>query len=159
MSRARGTLEALPPNHHKVDEPLDPSPGDVTCSDIPNDARLSLGIRNVGGSGPRKPGKIPWGKAGFPPGILPRLSPDALHPGWRLSAAGPEICKFRYLPATGGSCLFSLTANNRLVESRGRRPLVGGLGAESPQRALSTVNRRFSFPWRRARRRSGGRRY
>jgi hypothetical protein len=32
----------------------------------------------------------PREKARFFLGIIPRLSPDAGHPGWRLSAAGPE---------------------------------------------------------------------
>jgi hypothetical protein len=51
---------------------------------------VALGLRKLEASGPRKPGKSRRGKLAFPYGIIPRLSPDALHPGWRLSAAGKK---------------------------------------------------------------------
>ena len=45
---------------------------------------------NMRTSGPQKAKKIPGGKQAFRPGIILWLSPDALHPDWRLLAAGQK---------------------------------------------------------------------
>ena len=66
---------------------------------------VSLGVtERLWASGPRKPGKNAPGKASYSQGIFPRLSPDALHPGWRLLSAGSIVasphsghCSFRLI--------------------------------------------------------------
>ena len=62
--------------------------------------------------------------------ILPRLSPDALHPGWRLSAAGPEAQRRedwlpRFLQATAGTTFFYPPSIFRYCGSRVLSTLVG----------------------------------
>ena len=52
--------------------------------------RLSLEDTKIGRLLAQESQENPLGQARFPQGIIPRLSPDAKHPGWRLSAAGPE---------------------------------------------------------------------
>ena len=39
---------------------------------------------------PKKAWEHPRGKVNFPLRMIPWLSPDALHPGWRPKDAGPE---------------------------------------------------------------------
>jgi hypothetical protein len=48
---------------------------------------------------PKKAWENPRGKVNFPLRIIPGLSPDALQPGWRLKAAGPEAHKLSVTPA------------------------------------------------------------
>ena len=52
--------------------------------------RLSLEDTKIGRLLAQESQENPLGQARLPQGIIPRLSPDAKHPGWRLSAAGPE---------------------------------------------------------------------
>ena len=50
----------------------------------------TLGLRIVCGLLAQESPGNPRGESSLSPGDFPWLSPDALHPGWRLSAAGPE---------------------------------------------------------------------
>ena len=67
-----------------------------------------------------------------------RLSPDALHPDWPLSAAGPEAqcrrLRFRFPSPYAEICFLSSPAIIRRYGSRAVTALVRGLGADSPQR-------------------------
>ena len=87
-------------------------------------------------SGPRKPGK-PQGKARFPPGVLPWLSPDASHQGWPPKAAGPEaqgrqVLLSLPLQQREPSCL-NASSNFRRRGCRGSSPAAGSGAAEAPE--------------------------
>ncbi|MBQ6961022.1 MAG: hypothetical protein IJP78_08615, partial [Clostridia bacterium] len=52
----------------------------------------------------------PREKACFFLGIIPWLSPDALHPGWPPKAAGPEAQGYQvghFFQGTAGTCFLS----------------------------------------------------
>ena len=73
------------PRPYQGDDPPGPAPGEITLLEETNSLRLlRWGYEKFEGFWPKKAGKIPEGKARFSLGIIPRLSPDALHPGWRL---------------------------------------------------------------------------
>ncbi len=78
-------------------------------------------------------GTIPRGKRAFPLGFS-RLSPDALHPGWPLSAAGPEAqCRqaFPFSASNSGEFFFRPVKELPQVRVQGGY-LPGGVWGKAP---------------------------
>ena len=77
---------------------------------------------------PKKAREHPQGKVNFPLRMIPWLSPDAKHPGWRLRRRARStmipIQSSAFLPASAGTKLFSNSSSLRYCGSRGIIPLV-----------------------------------
>ena len=98
------------------------------------------GLRKLGASGPRKPGKSPMGKVYFPLVIIPRLSPDALHPGWRLrrrarSTTALSLTSSFLHAAAGTKFVFHIKQHPLLRVQGGHRP-----GGDEPQTTACSGN-------------------
>ena len=84
---------------------------------------------------PKKAWENPRGKVNFSLGIIPWLSPDAKHPGWRLrrrarSTTAPSSSS-AFLSATVETNLIPSVKQYPLNGSRGRSPLVRGYGGRT----------------------------
>ncbi len=103
--------------------PLDPAKRKNTVG-IENNLRLMRWEeRKLEGFWPKESRENPRGKARFSLGIIPRLSPDALHPGWPPSAAGPEAqCRqvFPFSASSSGNLFFLLVKQFPQVRVQGR---------------------------------------
>ncbi len=68
--------------------------------------------------------------------LFSRISPDALHPGWRLKAAGPEAQRRQawlplYLQVTAGTTLSHPVRRHPLMQVQGTQ-YPGGVWGETP---------------------------
>ena len=99
-------------------------------------------------SGPRKPGKNALGKARFPQGIFPRLSPDALHPGWRLRrrARSHNVTKPGIPSINSGRLSSRRTKQHPPTRVQGDHP-PGQVWAESPAYPLCLPSYRYFLPF------------
>ena len=96
---------------------------------------LRWGYEKFEGFWPKKAWENPRGKVNFPLRIIPWLSPDAKHPGWRLrrrarSTTAPNLTP-AFLPATAGTKPTHEAKQIPLKGSRGRSPLVRGYGGRT----------------------------
>ena len=112
-----------------------PSLGETACQDIPNGHRLPRwgyeSLRLLAQESRENPRE----KACFFLGIIPGLSPDALHPGWRPKDAGPEVQGRQarlFFPSSGGELFFPASGNIRRRGCRGSSPAAGPGAAEAP---------------------------
>ena len=135
---AKSITPGFHPRPHQVTEYPGPAPGDIAPLEETNSLRLPRwGLRKLDGFWPKKAGKIPEGKARFSLGIIPRLSPDALHPGWRLrrrarSTTRPiQSSAFLHAPA-GTKIVFPIKQHPLLRVQGGHRPGAGFRGRTGP---------------------------
>ena len=90
-SNKRERWGLAPPDLRQGGDRPGPALGDqVRCGEKATFACCAGVTESLRASGPRKPGNHPKGKVNFPSRMIPWLSPDALHPGWRPKDAGPE---------------------------------------------------------------------
>ena len=99
---------------------------------------LRSGLRKYAGFWPQKAKKIPGGKQAFRPGIILWLSPDALHPDWRLLAAGQKrndsILDCFFKRQREAACLSS-----RAISAReGSRVIISLVGCGAKPRLCSS---------------------
>ena len=122
--------------------------GDIASLEEKNASASFAGVtESLWASGPRKSGKNTLEKARFPQGIFPRLSPDALHPGWRLRrrARSHNGTKQDILPINSGHLLSRQIKQHPPMRVQGDHPL-GQVWAESPAYPLCLPSDRYFYP-------------
>ena len=149
------TLGLCAPDPHQGDDRPGPAYGEITGEHEPAMHACCVGgTKKLEGFWPKESQGKSAGKSELFPTGLPWLSPDALHPGWRLSVAGPEAhcrqaCLSRsFLPhrETIPFLLFQY-----FPEDRVQRPKVFGAGYRGRGGPCSPLSSWFSRPDRRAR--------
>ena len=129
----REPLGLFAPDPNQGPEDPGPATGDITLLGSANKFRQPRwGYEKFEGFWPKKAWENPRGKVNFPLRIIPWLSPDAKHPGWRLRRRARSTTPLSqtsvFLSDTVGTNLIRSVKQYPLNGSRGRSPLVQGYG-------------------------------
>ena len=125
-----------PPDLRQGDDPPGPATGEIALLGKADKFRQPRrGYGKFEGFWPKKAWENPRGKVNFPLRIIPWLSPDAKHPGWRLRRRARST-----MASSQTSVFLSATVETNLIRSfkqyplngsRGRSPLVRGYGGRT----------------------------
>ena len=145
------TLGLFAPDPNQGPEDPGPATGEIMLLGISMASACRAGVYGkFEGFWPKKAWENPRGKVNFPLRIIPWLSPDALHPGWRLrrrarsTMASGQTSVF--LSATVGTNLIRSFKQYPLNGSRGRSPLVRGFGGRTGPCFVSLGELKCPFP-------------